>query len=174
MPEPGDFLVTKTKNDEFWARLYAAGIRRVTSFEFNHAAIYLGDGKYLHSVHPSGVEITPYRKTWIGSFWSTGKLKLTAEQRDVIVSEGRRMVGIPYAPRRSILAYALSQGSMRNIINRQVSIDRQPGWVRMLIDPGRVVCSQLVALLYAKAGVSIPGVSALGLISPADLHQAIR
>lgn len=173
MPEPGDFLVTTTKNDDIRARLYAAGIRWITTSEFNHAAIYLGNDEFLHSVHPAGVEVTPYRKTWKKSVWSSGKFDLSAEQRSLIVAEGRALVGTSYAPRRTILAYALSQDTMHCIIDRTVDLDSQPHWVRKLVSPGFMVCSQLVAYLYKKAGAYLPNIDALGLVSPADLHRAL-
>lgn len=172
LPEVGDFGVVPTYGD--WkGRLIGWLIRYGTDSPVNHAFVYIGGGKIVEA-QPGGARIVKasrYHKV----AWSTGEIRLTDAQRTAIAATAQgfaaRKVGYGWL---DIVAIALAQRRTFGLVHALAPIEKQPWWVRRIQRLDRLICSQLVDLAYADAGVQLFDDGRIpGLVSPGDLWRLI-
>ncbi|HUX70403.1 MAG TPA: hypothetical protein VMV41_07835 [Cellulomonadaceae bacterium] len=153
---PGDFAVVATRSRIGWL------IRLVTRSRYNHAFLYLGNGKIVEAESPGAV-ISPLADyDGYPVLWSN--LKLTDAERAAIVAKARALVGTPYSWVDDACI------ALTAIFGVHV-----PGPVRRrLARPDRMMCSQLVDACYHAAGINlVPSKPLPGDVSPGDLADVI-
>lgn len=146
-PLPGDYGVVRTTG------FVAACIRLATRSPANHAFIYVGAGQIIEA-RPEGARwgtIVPYPHVR----WSTHEL--TDVQREAIMRATQAQVGMPYGY-LDIAALGLNA----------FGIDL--GWAdRRVNQMNTRICSQLVAVAYAAAGIQLAPGKLPAEVTPADL-----
>jgi hypothetical protein len=148
-PRVGDWAVVHTSGK------YARPIQAFTGSEWNHAIVYVGNGLIIEAA-PGGVRLAKLSKyDGCPILWSS--VDLTDEQRDTIRREAMMLRGIPY----SYLDIAALGLSCAGIIPLVV-FDR-------LDRPDRLICSQLVVVVYRKAGIILFTDKADCRVTPGDL-----
>jgi cell wall-associated NlpC family hydrolase len=141
MPLPGDFACVPIGGTG--GRLISLGERLCGDAftEYDHAFIYLGDRQIVQA-EPGGAVTAPLA-AHAAAAWSTGKIPLTAAQRELILKAARRYVGTPY----SWLDYAAIGMHSLHV--------RAPGLKAYVAPTRHMICSQLVDQCYADAGVRL-------------------
>lgn len=165
-PLPGDFgvvigTIPQAVHDRNWG---AALIELVTRGPAYHALICTGPGQGIEArPHGAGyVQLDSYDPARM--LWSTGtKLSTTLSDREraTLVSNAREFIGTPYGWGDD-LAIGLD------------ALGLHCGWVRdRLNDPDTVICSQLVAVCYARAGLPLCDKDP-SRVTPNDLRAVIQ
>lgn len=172
MPQPGDFMVCTSYGGSLLARIGSALIRWGTDAPVSHAAVYIGDSKIIQA-EPGGASLARWDSA-ANETWSTGRLPfpITDAQRAGICTAAMSFQGTPYGV-LDIIAITMAQHRLGRLVHPERPLDAQPWWVRRLIDPGTVICSQLVVLAYRAAGLPLCGTELAALVSPGDLWRAI-
>lgn len=135
-PQPGDFFVVATHG--FVAKV----IRAATESHVNHAGIFLGGGKVVEA-QPHGAVIVSANRYLKSARWSN--LPLTDEQRARIVAEAARMQGRKYG------FVDIAVLGLVHVVGWHT-----PQWVRDYLQRSdRLICSQLVDLVYTRAGIHL-------------------
>lgn len=134
-PAMGDYGVVKTNG---WMGML---IRVGTVSRWNHAFIYIGDGKIVEA-NPKGVAISDVSK-YKDIAWNQHE-QLTEAQRQKIVKRAKQMVGEPYGF-GAILVIALKILGLKII----------PKLRKFAENEKSVICSQLVAMSYSSAKVKV-------------------
>jgi hypothetical protein len=166
-PLPGDFGLLTRQHGPFLDRLAEWAISFGTGSPATHAFIYVGDGQIIEAVRH--VQVTP-ATAYTGITWSSGRLPAglvpDRAQRTRIVTACLSYVGESYNL-LDIAAIALAQRRL----GREVDSD---DWIaRRLSDDGRLICSQLVAAAYTRAGITLCPGKLAGLTSPGDLYNLL-
>lgn len=146
--KPGDFGLVRTTG------LVAALIRLGTRSPANHAFVYVGDNQIVEA-QPNGACVSPADK-YARVRWSS--FDLSDEQRDRIVQAALAQVGAPY-------------GWLDIAVITMASFGVDMGWAAHRVNAlGNRICSQLVAVSYAAAGVHVaPAWLCPAQVTPADL-----
>jgi hypothetical protein len=131
--------------------------------QYQHAFVYVGlkPGRDIVQAEPGGATLAP-----LGGYdriiWSSGRIALSAAQRERIVDAALGYAGTPY----SWLDYAA-------IGLRRLRVPA-PGLRGYLASTGHMICSQLVDQCYADAGVHLFADGRWpGYVTPADLAARI-
>ena len=151
---PGDYGVVKTNG---WVGFL---IRLGTISRWNHAFVYVGDGKIIEA-NPTGVAVSPVTK-YPKVAWNQHE-SLTDAQRITIVAEARKAIGKPY-----------SFGTITLLVMRILglkALSRLP-LVKKLASKNGYICSELVSECYTKAGFDLCG-KADYLVVPGDLAERL-
>ena len=151
-PRLGDYGVVKTGG--FFGKL----IRLGTVSRWNHAFIYIGDGKIV-GADPTGVAVSPL-SNYPKVAWNKHEV-LTQEQRIAIAEHANQSVGRPY---NFGIIFVLALRALGVKIFPQKIIN-------FLAKHNGYICSELVAEVYAQAGVSI--CETPGLCNPGDLAERL-
>jgi len=151
-PRPGDYGVVSSNG--FFAKL----IRLGTVSRWNHAFIYIGDGKVVEA-NPTGVAISPLWK-YPRVAWNQHE-KLRGDQREAIVYHATNLVGRPY-----------NFGIIAMLALRALGIKVFPqSFIHYLARHQGYICSELVAECYEKAGHLVcPNTD---LVNPGDLAERL-
>lgn len=138
-PKPGDYgLSTIGGHTGFWINIGMAIIG--DSSRYTHAFLVLDDGTVIEAM-PHGAIISPLTKYATGAVFSS--MDLTDLQRTHIVRHARTCLGVRYGF-SDYLALALAH------------IGITPKRLKNYIaNNGRMICSQLVDDVYARAGVHL-------------------
>ena len=160
-PRPGDFGVVigtlpQAIHDRNWG---AALIETVTRGPAYHALICTDPGRGIEArPHGAGyVQLDSYDPTRL--LWSTADL--TDAQRSDLAAQARKFIGTPYGWGDD-LAIGLD------------ALGLHCGWIRnRLNDPDTVICSQLVGICYARAGIPLCTKDP-SRITPNDLRAVIQ
>jgi cell wall-associated NlpC family hydrolase len=168
-PRIGDFFVVRTNG--WLARIVRFGC----SSTVNHAGVYVGNGQVVEA-RPGGAGYKPL-STYLTALWSTDNLPTefvpTDSQRQKIVANAVKDVGTPYGM-LDILAIALGQKRLGDLIKTDKALDKQPWWVRRLVSRKTLICSQLVDLSYKDSGIHFfTDLRIPGLVSPEDLRELL-
>lgn len=163
MPEtrPGDFAVVcgtipQAVHDRNWG---AALIEAVTRGPAYHALICTDPGRGIEArPHGAGyVQLDSYDPSRL--LWSTAEL--TDAQRANLAAQARKFIGTPYGWGDD-LAIGLD------------ALGLHAGWVRdRLNDRRTVICSQLVAVCYVRAGIPLCDKDP-SRVTPNDLRAVIQ
>lgn len=162
-PSPGDFGLTKiTGLGGYFIRagqwMLGDGFQN-----FEHAFIFLGDDQLIEA-EPGGARVVSLSEIYTGFDidWSTGKIPLTDEQRQLIVSNARALEGTPY----SFLDYfALAAHRLRLPV---------PFLKRYIESSKHLMCSQLVDMCYMLSGVHLYDDGRWpGYVTPGDLYELL-
>lgn len=166
-PRPGDFAVVcgtipQAIHDRNWG---AALIETVTRGPAYHALICTDPGRGIEArPHGAGyVQLDSYDPARM--LWSTADL--SDQERDNLAAQARKFAeandgkGTPYGWGDD-LAIGLDALGLHN------------GWIRdRLNDPDTVICSQLVAVCYARAGIPLCTKDP-SRVTPNDLRAIIQ
>jgi len=138
-PQPGDFGLSRIGGVVGWwialGQLLTGDASRYT-----HAFVVLDDNTVIEAM-PGGAVITPLAEYKGKAVYS--RIDLTPDQRFAIVSEARKLVGVPYSF-LDYLALALAHFGIR------------PKKLREYIKTkGHMICSQLVDEVYRRAGITM-------------------
>lgn len=162
-PQPGDTLLVQIEGMvgrfiEFGQWLNGDGFT-----EFEHAAIYKGNGRVIQA-EPGGARETALSNfTGRPMYWSTGHIVLTAAQRTAIVSAAVGYLKVPY----SFLDYGA-------LATHRLHIPA-PGLKQYIASTGHMICSQLVDQCYTDAGVHLFTDNRWpGFVTPGDLYDRFR
>jgi uncharacterized protein YycO len=151
-PREGDYGVVRSTG---WAaRLIQVG----TVSRWNHAFIYIGDGKIVEA-NPTGIAISPVSK-YSNIAWNQHE-ELTDAQRQKIVKRAKAFVGSKYGF-RAILVIALKILGLKVI----------PTLRRAAENENSVICSQLVAWSYSVAKKKISD-KPHAFTTPGDLAERL-
>lgn len=158
--KPGDFALTKITG--LTGRAISLGQRFIgDGAPVQHAMLYLGDGKVVQAM-PGGAECVPLADASPPVVWSSGVIRLTDYERQVIVGTGYSLIGTPY----SFLDY----GSIA-----LATFGLRPAWLRRYVaDSNHMICSQLVDFAYEMAGVHLFSDGRIpGDVTPGDLYRLL-
>jgi cell wall-associated NlpC family hydrolase len=151
-PEIGDFGIIKSNG--IAARLIQIG----TVSRWNHAFIYIGDGKIIEAMPSKGItisEITKYNKI----AWNQHQ-DLTDKQRNVIVKKAESLVGTIYGF-LDIFLLGLRILGLKFLGGK---------FLEKLAMRQGIICSELVAICYDSAGVELVNKPEY-LVTPGDLAE---
>ncbi|MFD5308303.1 C40 family peptidase [Streptomyces ardesiacus] len=159
-PLPGDFGLTKIRG--LAGAFVNFGQWFVGDFApVQHALVYVGNGMVVQAM-PSGAELIRLEDASPVVKWSTGLIELKPWQRLKIADETNGLVGTPY----SFLDYV------------SIALERlgvRPRWVlERVAGTGHLICSQLVALAYERAGIELFPGTFPGDITPGDLYKLLK
>lgn len=152
-PVMGDFGIIKSKG--IAARLIQVG----TVSRWNHAFIYIGDGKIIEA-NPTGVTISPVTK-YSKIAWNQHE-NLNEVQRQEIVKSAKHLVGSSYGF-VDILVIGLRILGLKLLTFALLE--------RLAMKQG-VICSELVAICYLNAGIPVLE-KPPHLITPGDLAEKL-
>ena len=152
-PALGDFGIIKSKG--IAARLIQIG----TVSRWNHAFVYIGDGKIIEA-NPRGVAISPVSK-YSKIAWNQHE-ELNEVQRQEIVKSAKHLVGSAYGF-VDILVIGLRILGLKFLTSAFLE--------RLAMKQG-VICSELVAICYENAGVPVLNKQP-HLITPGDLAEKL-
>jgi cell wall-associated NlpC family hydrolase len=157
MPNIGDYFVVHTTGIP--ARLIQVG----TFSKWNHAGIYIGDGKVVEA-RPQGVTISDVSKYDINPIlWSTDRFtSLTQTEREMIKERALGFVRDSYGV-WSIINLALKILTLKIFPNLKRA-ERESS----------VICSQLVAWTYSSAAKIKVSDKPHALVTPKDLAELIK
>ena len=149
-PQLGDYGCVKTNG------VIGFLIQLGTITQYNHAFVYVGDGKIIEATPRHGVIISLVAK-YENIAWNQHEEK-TYEQRQAILKEALRHLGNKY----SFLDYFA-------IILRMLRF-QAPSWLgNRLTQSSSVICSELVARVYRANGFTIDGDKPDFYCTPSDL-----
>jgi len=161
---PGDFAVIPIAGPV--GKLISVGewLNGSAFGDYDHAEIYVGMADpnapygYTMGAYPGGARLCPVLPRQKGWLWSSGKLDLTADQREQIVRNALACKGIGYS---AADYFALAAHRLHVPV---------PGLREYIKDSGHQICSQLVDWCYMKAGVQLFADGRWeGYVTPADL-----
>ena len=152
-PRYGDYGVVKTNG---WAARF---IQVGTASRWNHAFIYIGDGKIVEA-NPTGVAISPVSKYPLIA-WNQHE-ELTDAQRQKIVNKALSFVGDPYGF-GAIIAIAFKILGLKIITKLFTHIAE---------NENSVICSQLVAWSYSVAKKKVSN-KPHAFTTPGDLAERL-
>jgi len=156
MPNIGDYFVVRTNGWAGWL------IRIGTGSKWNHAGIYIGDGKIVEA-RPIGVTVSELSKyDGMPIIWNTEvDTSLTEEERNRI--------------KHRALDFVKDRYGFWSIINIALKI-LFLGWfpsLKRAEDENSVICSQLVAWTYSSAAHIKLSKKPHALVTPKDLAYRI-
>jgi len=159
-PLPGDFGLTKVRG--IAGAFINFGQWFVGDFApVQHALVYVGNGMVVQAM-PSGAELIPLSEASPVVKWSSGLIPLKSYQRLMICTEAYCLVGTPY----SFLDYV------------SIALERlgvRPKLIRDYVaSTGHLICSQLVELVYERAGVDLLPGTFPGDVTPGDLYRLLK
>lgn len=169
-PLPGDFglLTTRQKHTSFEDHIAEWAISWGTDSPAFHAFVCVGSGQIVEAVrHVQVSEASCYENIT----WCSGRLPAnlvpSSEEREEICAVARSYVGEKYGI-LDIVAIALAQKRLGR------TVDGDEWWVKRLSDEQNMkICSQLVAMCYQRAGITLVPGRLPGLISPGDLYSLL-
>ncbi len=155
-PIAGDYFVVKTHG------LAGMLIRIGTFSEWNHAGIYIGDGKIIEA-RPQGVTISDLSKyDGYQIAWNQHEKFITPfEQRQRIVERAKGFVGDRYG-KWSIFVLGIKSLGLKIL----------PNLIKRAEKENSVICSQLVAWSYSVGGVKVSS-KKHALVTPKDLADRL-
>jgi len=153
-PRPGDYGVVKTSG------LVGRLIRVGTSSRWNHAVIYVGDGKIVEA-NPTGVALSDVSEYPIIA-WNQHEGSLDQTKRDQIVAYAKTLVGKPYGFFDIAVIFFRILG---------LRLPPQKLWNSLAKRMG-YICSELVAECYAKAEFELSH-KPNNLVTPGDLAERL-
>jgi hypothetical protein len=154
---PGDIVLTRISG--FTGKAIAAGQALIgRRSPVQHAMIYVGSGMVVQAM-PGGAELIPLADANEPVIWSTGAIRLRADQRGAIANAARRLVRTPYS-------YA-DYGSIG-----LAAAHIRPRFVRDYVaDTGHMICSQLVDYAHYLGGSYLFADGRIpGDVTPSDLY----
>jgi hypothetical protein len=158
MPQPGDFGVVQIHG--YGGKLISLGQALIgCPSRFSHAFLVLDNGEIVQG-EPGGAKIYP-ASVMHGRGAVYSSLPLTDAQRADIVAAGRALADTPY----SWVDYA-AIGFQRLGLPSKALAD-------YVADGGHMICSQLVAEAYRRAGDPLFPNRAPGNVTPGDLARLI-
>ena len=167
--KPGDFGVLNVPAHSWRNRFTGALIRGATASPYDHAITFIGNNLIGEAVGAGYrvVSLNSYRGVDI--LWSTGALDLTPDQRTICTMAAHNLAnrnggrGIPYGfPDIAELALTL------------MAKRRAPNWVLERLNDGQtMICSQAVAWILSRAGVTLFPGRTFGEVTPGDLGRWI-
>lgn len=150
--QPGDYGVISTNG------FVARAIQVATRSRQNHAVIYIGNNTIIEA-KPGGVVFSPLGE-YAEVIWNFDD-NLTDTQRGAILDAAHSLIGTPYGYANIASLALLSFGI------------HQPCLERHADSAATMICSQLVAYCYDRAGIQlIPGKTD-GQVTPGDLAERI-
>ncbi len=152
-PQVGDYFVVKTNG------FFGSLIRLGTLSRWNHAGIYIGEGKIIEA-NPQGVQVTELNQYSLVA-WNKHE-GITDKQKNQIVKYAQELVGKPYA------FWDIARLTLRII---GLKIFAETKFMRYLSTKDGYICSELVAESYESAGVIFPKSPAE--VTPGDLAERI-
>jgi hypothetical protein len=168
--KPGDFILFPMRPPLGWLIRLGQIINGDGFSDFEHSAVYVGmiNGEHaMVEAMPGGARVsTVQRYGNVPSLWSTGKLHPTDAQRKIIVDAAmdiaNRKVGYSFL---MYLAFAL------HMFHLPIPLLK---WY--IGNTHHLICSQLVALCYYKAGMPLCDANGRwsGYVTPGDLYQYLR
>lgn len=181
-PQIGDFVLANSFSGAGGpiANLQTKAVQYLTKSEYNHAAICDTPTTVIEAM-PGGTRQSPL-SNYEGSnvLWSNGyglnglRGHEQTDVRQAIADYAASLIGLPYGW-LDIAAIGLAQQRLGSRIDVRRPVAHQPWWVRRAVDPRSVICSALVALAYAHAGVQLYVDGWLPqLVSPGDLSRLLR
>jgi len=153
-PRVGSYGVVKSTG--IFARLIQIG----TISRWNHAFIYIGDGKIVEA-NPRGVEVSPLSKYSLVA-WNKHE-SMTDWEGKAVADYALKQVGKPYN-------FLLIGNLLLRIIFLK-ALARTHLLYKMAQNDG-YICSELVAESYAEAGLHIAD-KAPDLVTPGDLAERL-
>jgi uncharacterized protein YycO len=166
--QPGDFFLAPNFGPKLLDRIESVLVKWGTRAPVAHAGIYVGEVDGVPSIveaEPEGARLAPL-DTHKRDIWS--RVNISQEQRDKAVEWAVSKVGTPYGF-LDIIAIALC--------TRRLGLPwdpkNPPAFLKRLRDPKTLICSQLVAMAYQEAGVTLVDGLDPALTSPGDLWRAI-
>lgn len=161
-PLPGDFGLTQIGG--YAGRLIRFGqwLNGDGFANFEHAFVYIGGGQIVEA-EPGGARIRPVTEYAAANVcWSTGRFDLTPAERTAIASTAKMYADLktPY----SFLDYVALAGDRLHLPHRLLQ--------NYVASTGHMICSQLVAAAYYKAGAPLYS-TWTGYVTPEDLYNLI-
>jgi cell wall-associated NlpC family hydrolase len=154
MPNVGDYFVVRTNGWAGWL------IRIGTGSKWNHAGIYIGDGKIVEA-RPVGVTISDLSKyNGMPIIWNTTVDNLTPDVGQHIANRAKMFVGDRYG-----------FWSILNIALKILFLGWFPN-LKRAEDENSVICSQLVAWSYSVGGIKVSK-KQHALVTPKDLAYRV-
>lgn len=147
--QPGQFAVVRTNG------IVAKAIRWTTKSDFNHVFIYTGAGAIIEA-NPSGIQsdsLTKYDKHQVEWYPKS----LTQTQSEEIVLQARKLKGIGYGLLDLVALFFMTRGFNYDWMWHRLRNDRT------------LICSQFVALIYARAGILLVPDKLHCQVTPGDL-----
>jgi cell wall-associated NlpC family hydrolase len=157
--KPGDFVLAHIDGDVGKLIQFGQWLNGDGFGDYEHAFVYLGQSMCVEA-EPGGARIgnaDGYAKT----YWSSGIIDLTSDQRFQIVQAAHKYVGTPY-----------SAADYFALAARRLHIPA-PGLKAYVASSGHMICSQLVAKCYADAGFPLYD-EWTGYVTPGDLWQLLE
>ncbi len=169
-PQPGDWAVCSVGGPGGRAIEVAEYLNGDGFAPWEHAFVYVGDGKILQA-EPGGSVIVPYTERG-AELWSSGKIPLTAAQRARVPILAKQMTGIPY----SGLDYLALAGHRLHVPDWPVwpGPHRPVTLQTFIADSAHEICSQLVDTFMLRLGIHLfkdgrwPG-----YVTPAELARLL-
>lgn len=160
VPEPGDIGLTSVVGPVGWGIRVGQWLNGGGFGVYEHAFLVLEDGLLIEA-QPGGARIAGLDE-YAGRHVEYVCPELTAEQRQLICQEGRKLVRTPYGF-SDYLALALHRFHLPI-----------PGLRRKIASPKSLICSQLVDLAYQRAGVQLFADGRFsGFVTPGDLANLL-
>lgn len=164
---PGDFGVVDNVSGNIIDRVFEKIIKWDTESNYDHAFLYIGDGKIIEAVRH--IRVSPVTN-YSNIVWSSGRLGFNTPsewERQRILEGAKAAVGLSYdIP--GIFAAAFAGTRLGH------EVDGDEWWVKKLCGGHSYFCSQLVAAMYLKAGITlVPGSKLPDMVSPGDLYKAL-
>lgn len=161
-PKPGDIGLSYSRS--FIGKMVRVAQSLVGDWAvYSHAFIVLEDGYILEAL-PKGAKINRLDKYDLETT-AFSRFGLTDEQRNKICTEARKLEGTPYSwldfLAIGIKHYCKLDHSLFRWIDRRVR------------DSGKMICSQLVAESYKRAGLDLDPTDGPQYLTPGDLSQII-
>lgn len=151
-PRPGDFGVIKSTG------IAARAIQIGTVSRWNHAFIYIGNGKIIEAIPSKGLIVSDASK-YDRIAWSQHTI-LTDAQREIIVEKAKSLLGKPYGF-LDILVLSLRILGLKILKGKFVE--------KLAIRQG-IICSELEAICYSAAGIQLVDKPEY-LTTPGDLAE---
>ena len=146
--------------DAIYAR--RTGTRHET---FNHVVISVGNGLAVCG-DPHGATLSSDH-SWSRTTWKTYRRPLNTSERATLARAARALIGTPYSW-IDIACLTLQQLGW----NVQRDDGKLTALGKRISDDRRLVCSQLVALVYAQCGLPLFLDRGPGEVSPGDLARS--
>lgn len=142
-PQAGDFGLVSIKGGVGFLIRVGQWLNGDGFFDYEHAFIYLGDGKIMEA-EPGGAVISDLSEyDGRAIMWSSGLVVIPEWQRTDIVKDALKFEGVPYSF-LDYLAIALYRVGIRH-----------PGVAKRVKDSKHYICSQLVAEVFDDNNISL-------------------
>jgi len=173
---PGDYFLVSfdgadpnLSDPAYWAQ--HGGLIRIGQWlngngfdQYEHAAIYIGGGQIVEAQNTGTAYANVSKYANLDTFWSTGILKPTANQRSAIVAAARGYVGVPYSwpDYWALAAKRLNLGWL------------VPGLQSYVASTKHMICSQVVDQCWHDAGIELfQDKRWPGYVTPGDLYERL-